>query len=182
MKFETKQKLHNKKSKTFKALSNTWYTLVYPLAWLLNKRNDIKHRRFKRKVDNLSIEKAAKLMAKHIQKSLISNPKWTWELYVCKSSYWSESDPDTVVDHMMYSFYYGKGKYKLLYKWAYDIHHYKKMNDVWLNGELTRIIHKELSKVDGLDVHWEYETELTDPRKTWLPIKDYQKHLVIKVK
>lgn len=182
MDFKTKQKLHNVKRKVLKALSNVWYTLVYPLAWVLDKYGDLKYNRHKKKVENMSIEKAGKLMAKYIQKQLISNPKRVWELYVCKTSYWSEGDPVTVVDYMMYCFYYGKGEYETLYDWAYGIHYNKKLNDVWLNGELAQIIYDELSKVKGLDVHWEYVCELNEKYEYFDVIKDYQKHLVIKVK
>lgn len=93
MDFKTKQKLHNVKRKVLKALSNVWYTLVYPLAWVLDKYGDFKYNCHRKKVDNMSIEKAGKLMAKYIQKQLIGNPKRAWELYVCKTSYWLDEDP-----------------------------------------------------------------------------------------
>ena len=182
MDFKTKQKLHNVKRKVKDSIRKGLCTILFPLFWIEDKRCDLKCNRHKKKVENMSIEKAGKLMAKYIQKQLISRPKQVWELYVCKTSYWSEGDPVTVVDYMMYCFYYGKGEYETLYDWAYGIHYNKKLNDVWLNGELAQIIYDELSKVKGLDVHWEYVCELNEKYEYFDVIKDYQKHLVIKVK
>lgn len=181
MKFETKQKLHKTKRNLLKTLSNTWYALVYPIAWVLNKYDDFKYERYKKKIENLDIQKIGKLMAKYIQKKLIDRPSDVWELYVCQSSYFSDEQPDTVIDHMIYDLYFAKGKYQLLYKWAYRTH-MKQMNDVWLNDVITRIIHDELYKVDGLDVHWEYVCERNEKYEYIDMVKDYRKHLVIKVK
>lgn len=182
MDFKTKQKLHKVKCNLSKALSNTWYALMSPIAWVLNKYDDFKYECYKKKIENLDIQKIGKLMAKRIQKKLIERPSEVWELYVCQSSYWSDGRPDTAIDHMIYGLCFAKGKYQLLYEWAYRAHYQKQMNDVWLNDVITRIIHDELYKVDGLDVYWEYETDLVNPWVTSQPIKDYQKHLIIKVK
>ena len=182
MKFETKQKLHKTKRNLLKTLSNTWYILMSPIAWVLNKYNNFKYERHKKKIENLDIQMIGELMAKHIQKKLIEKPSEVWKLYVCQSSYFPDEQPDTVIDHMIYDLCFAKGKYQLLYDWAYRTHYWKKMNDVWLNDVLTQIIHDELFRIDGLDVYWEYETDLVNPWKTPQPIEDYRKHLVIKVK
>lgn len=182
MKFKTKQKLYEVKCKLSKALSNIWYTSVYPLAWILDKHSEFKYKHFQKKVDNLTIQEAGELMAKHILKKMVDKPTYAFEFYVCNSLWYPDAEPDTMIDYMLYDLYYAKRKYKVLYQWAYKKHYYKNMNDVWLNEALCQIVFDELCDIEGLDVHWEYETDLTDPWKTWQPIKDYQKHLVIKVK
>lgn len=187
MNLNTKMKIHKFKKQVGGVIRDTYYFLVTPLAWCEEKFYKFKSKRVKNKVDNLSHEKVADLMANHIQNKLIERQKYVFKFYVCKSDYSKYVDyldsPITVVDYIIDSFdYTKKRKYKLLRKWGEDIHYIFRLNDVWLNGVLTQMIHDRLCEVDGLDVHWEYETELADPTKTWRPIRDYQKHLVIKVK
>lgn len=185
MEFKTQQQLYKLKKQTAKGLSEMWYTLVYPLAWSLDKIDYIKHRRLDKKVANMSVQNAGKFMARHIYKEMIEEKK-RYEFYVCKSDYSKyvdETNSFTVIDYILEDLHYisnKKYKYKVLYEWA-EIQHRKGMNDVWLNGELCQIIYDELCDVDGIHVYWEYETELTDKRKYWRPMQDYQKHLIIEV-
>ncbi|KOS61482.1 hypothetical protein FJQ98_16425 [Lysinibacillus agricola] len=67
----------HKKIKKFKSKSlNTYYKIMYPLAWLIDKFEKYKYERLKRKV---TPEYAAKLLSKEIYK------------YQCKSIYDNES-------------------------------------------------------------------------------------------
>lgn len=182
MKFETMQKLYKAKRKLYKVISNTWYTLMYPVAWILDLHSDYKYKHFKKKVNNLTIQEIGELMAKRTLKKLTRNPKRVYEFYVCESSYYSDEEPMTVIDYMIDELYYSEGKWKFLYKWAYEQHHHYNMNGVWLNEAITQVIHDELSCIKGLDVHWEYVCQINEGMKYIELVKDYQKHLVIKVK
>lgn len=178
MKFTTKRKLNDLKRKTNKMLCNTWYTLVYPLAWLLNTCDKYKEKRFDKKVSKLTVDDVSKLMAKQIQKELINNPKNKYELFVCKSTcnVWERVDVLTPLDELLTKWIYVND---YVYKWAMQS---RDLNDVWLNGEMCQVIFDELCDIEGLDVQWNYVCEANEQFKYCKPVKDYQKHLVIKIK
>lgn len=185
MKFKTQQRIHKFKKQTAKGLSEVWYTLVYPLAWSLDKIDYIKHRRLDKKATNLSVQEVGEFMARHIRKEMIKGWK-RYEFYVCKSNYHKYADETksfTAIDYILEDLCYIKNKkykYKVLYEWA-EIQHRKGMNDVRLNGVLCEIIFDELCDVDGIRAYWEHETDLTDKWKYWQPMQDYQKHLIVEV-
>ena len=179
MKFETMQKLYKAKRKLSKATSNTWYTLVYPLAWLLDKHSEVKYKYFQKKVDNLTIQKVGELMAKEIQKRLVVRPKTEYEFYVCKSDckgFWDDDCIDTPLAHLLTKDLFIND---CVYEWA---RRSADMNDVWLSNEMCQIIYDELCDVQELDVCWHHTCELNEKYKYFDLVKDYQKHLVIKVK
>lgn len=182
MKFERLRKLYKAKQKWSKIATTTWYKVIYPIAWALRLYDDFKYKRTEKKIANLTIQKVGELMAKRILEKLTINPKRVYEFYVCESSYYSDDDPVTIIDYMIYDLCYTKGKFALLYKWAYKQHYHYRMNDVWLTGVLTQVIYDELCSIEELDVHWEYVCQINEELEYIQPIKNYEKHLVVKVK
>ena len=186
MNFKTRQKLHKTKRKTIDTLKKVIWVMLYPIIFLSDAYDKLKSNYKKHRVKSLTHEQVANLMCKHIIDILTRRPKYQFEFYVCQTQYckygdW-DSEPLTVVDYIVDSFDYNKKrKYKLLREWGVDIH-YKDKNTVELNRDLTDLIYFKLSEVEGLEVCWKYETHLADKWKVWNPIKDYEKHLVIKVK
>lgn len=186
MKFSTKVKLHNFKKQFWGKMKDTYYFLVTPLAWCEDKLYSFKHKKEDREIENLSHEQVANLLIKHINQILVEDSNEVFEFYICESKYYAygEYSPRTVFDYIEEMFYFTKKrKYKIMRSWVMRKSSYSnKENEYAEIKKLTEAIYSQANKYDDLDVHWEYETDLTDPRKTWDVIKNYEKHLVIKLK
>lgn len=182
MKFIMRQKMYRKKQKLLAFIGGIIVTISSPFIGVYVVYNKFKYKQFKNRVNRLSIYDASCLMARHIFKELAERPKLEYELYVCDSEYHSDADPTTVIDHVLYDLPYSKGKYYILYKWAWDMHYNRKLNGVWLNEVMAEIIHNELYNIKGLDVHWEYDEEIAKSAIGKRDYPNYQKHLIIRVK
>ena len=83
----------------------------------------------------------------------------------------------TVIDYILDNFEYEKKYiYKVVDCWASSLR-WNSNNKLNIDRELTELLNEKLSQYEDLDVHWECEI-----LNYWCDIKDYEKHLVIKVK
>lgn len=184
MNFKTQQKSIKMKKQFIKYCGNVWYTIMYPLAFVLDRYSDFKYERLRDKIDNLTVQEASCLMAKYILKKLAERPNLEYELYVCESQYDSDECPTTVIDHILDEMARAKGKYHILYKWAWKMHykHLGKANGILVNDLMTGFIYDELYDIEGIEVYFEYSEEIKNTIRGKVDYPNYQKHLIIKVK
>ena len=188
MNFKTRQKLHKFKKQGKHIINKIISIAVKPLEpfvnlilWCEDRFYLMNRKRLEHKIKNLSCEKVVNVVAKRIVKELLEDSEGQYEFYICKSDFMGIHDEYntslTVIDYILDNFEYEKKYiYKVVDCWASSLR-WNSNNKLNIDRELTELLNEKLSQYEDLDVHWECEI-----LNYWCDIKDYEKHLVIKVK
>lgn len=93
-----KPSTHRKIKELKKKASKTWYKIMYPLAWIINIYEDHQSKKMK---ENASIEKASKLLAKEIYKSMVKSDyeKDTYVIVAEKTEYDNYTDSERFIKY-----------------------------------------------------------------------------------
>lgn len=154
-----KPSTHKKIKKFKKNLEKSWYTLMYPLAWTIDKYENIRNKRLKKK---LTMEKIAKVLAKEIYKKLAKSSGHYHTSVIIADNIDTNycTDANSFIDY--YSHFNSKGRKLMRLKGIYREH----------KNELFELVMCELNRnYKYVEVKKEIEEENLKP--TW-KFKNYK--------
>lgn len=121
-------------------LIEKWYKLVKPLANLIDKADSIKDKIYNKKVENITIEKASKLLSKAIIEDFVRHSSidgYEIELEVAKRS--QEYCGDTVLEYINK---FTDNKYLKTWAWRVKdedkVNHCKTLAEILIHGDLKK--------------------------------------------